>query len=129
MSFWLLGFFERFHTKGIALSICPLVCMCPDCVRLASLWLRPVESIGPPLLLKVWTLDVNPSCTRMVTGGSDNQLRVWALDDDDVTGKIGAAGEGVTDDVIAVYMGSVARQGNGELGKGLLNMGTGGWLL
>lgn len=64
---------------------------------------------------------MNPSCTRMVTGGSDNQLRVWALDDDGVGGETGAAGEGVADDVIAVYMGSVTRQGNGRLGKLLLS--------
>lgn len=60
-------------------------------------------------------MDVNASCTRMVTGASDNQLRVWALEakDDGEHGE--GAADGVDDDgVIAVYMGSVARQGNGR---------------
>ena len=74
----------------------------------------------------MWSLDVNASCTRLVTGASDNQLRVWALnsegggDEEGEGGRAAAAaaaeGDGVKDDsdVIAVYMGSVARQGNGE---------------
>ncbi|CAM9484346.1 unnamed protein product, partial [Discosporangium mesarthrocarpum] len=30
---------------------------------------------------EVWGLDVNPRCTRLVTGASDNQLRMWSLDE------------------------------------------------
>ncbi|CAN0569767.1 unnamed protein product, partial [Ectocarpus sp. 12 AP-2014] len=73
----------------------------------------------------VWSLDVNASCTRLVTGASDNQLRVWALDSQEggknsvaadmvVDGEEeeSGAGDGVEEDVVAVYMGSVARQGN-----------------
>lgn len=79
---------------------------------------------------------MNASCTRLVTGSSDNQLRLWALELDDESGaaegkavpngqqksgrssdadgeRDGAAGEG-GEDVVAVYMGSVVRQGNGE---------------
>lgn len=80
---------------------------------------------------KVWSLDVNASCTRMVTGASDNQLRVWSLEageetraedggngsnatDNTVVAQQQRGGEGDDDDVIAVYMGSVARQGNGK---------------
>jgi len=89
-----------------------------------------------PAPLQVWSLDVNASCTRLVTGASDNQLRVWALDreqgrggggdgaaagmavdgeeaEEEEGGSGGRGGEG-EDDVVAVYMGSVARQGNGE---------------
>lgn len=69
---------------------------------------------------------MNPSCTRMVTGASDNQLRVWSLD-----GEAGHGGQhggsnveldaeastgtkqSVEDSIIAVYMGSMTRQGNG----------------
>lgn len=88
---------------------------------------------------------MNASCTRLVTGASDNQLRVWALDGQQRGGRGGdaaatsmvvdgdeegeeksgggvgggsaaaAAGEEEEDeDVVAVYMGSVLRQGNGE---------------
>lgn len=73
------------------------------------------------LILQVWSLDVNPSCTRMVTGASDNQLRVWSLDGEgeghggetDPTAG-GEASDRTSDDIIAVYMGSVSRLGNGE---------------
>ena len=80
---------------------------------------------------------MNASCTRLVTGASDNQLRMWTLEPGDEAGEeegaaaVGgrrseggaSAGEGgsdgdgasaLEDDVIAVYMGSVVRQGNGE---------------
>lgn len=61
----------------------------------------------------------------MVTGASDNQLRVWALgmSDEDAEGRGVATTDGADDngvegardeDVVAVYMGSVARQGNGK---------------
>lgn len=74
-------------------------------------------------------MDVNASCTRLVTGASDNQLRVWELSTQEGKGGTAAAmamavdgeeGEeksdsgGAEEDVVAVYMGSVARQGNGE---------------
>lgn len=83
-------------------------------------------------------MDVNASCTRLVTGASDNQLRVWELstqdtqegkgrgdgaaamavdgDEEEESGDGDADGdaEGAEEDVVAVYMGSVARQGNGE---------------
>lgn len=86
---------------------------------------------------------MNASCTRMVTGASDNQLRVWALGGqqgrgDDATaesmvvdgdeeekeksgGGGGGSGEAAAaadeeeeEHVVAVYMGSVLRQGNGK---------------
>ncbi|CAB1116366.1 unnamed protein product [Ectocarpus sp. CCAP 1310/34] len=85
----------------------------------------------PPLchaVPQVWSLDVNASCTRLVTGASDNQLRVWALDSqqgekDSVAAAMvidgeeeesggGGGGDGGEEGVVAVYMGSVARQGN-----------------
>lgn len=72
-------------------------------------------------------MDVNASCTRLVTAASDNQVRVWALEPKEAEGdeeverrRIGDAapgdreGEEGGDDVVAVYMGSVVRQGNGE---------------
>ncbi len=90
-----------------------------------------------PVPPQVWSLDVNASCTRLVTAASDNQLRVWALDTQQGEGgggggdgapaamavdgeegreeeSGGSGGGGGEDDVVAVYMGSVARQGNGE---------------
>lgn len=73
---------------------------------------------------------MNASCTRLVTGASDNQLRVWELSTQDtqdgrgngaaamaVDGEEdeeGGGGGGAEEDIVAVYMGSVARQGNGE---------------
>ena len=73
---------------------------------------------------------MNVSCTRLVTGASDNQLRLWTLELGDESGTAegkavpngeqksggapdGAAAEG-EEDVVAAYMGSVVRQGNGE---------------
>lgn len=69
----------------------------------------------------------------MVTGASDNQLRVWSLeatedgrDEEGGSAGVPTAGEGgeqqqqqagrQNDDghVVAVYMGSVTRQGNGK---------------
>ncbi|CAM9131662.1 unnamed protein product, partial [Phaeothamnion confervicola] len=91
---------------------------------------------------EVWTLDVNPAGTRLVTGASDNQLRVWALDGNEdeaqeaadgemsnVSGAAKSVGElavnGPTsaaartaktsrepEAAVAIYIGSVARQGN-----------------
>lgn len=73
---------------------------------------------------------MNTSCTRLVTGASDNQLRVWELNThrEEGTGESAAdmavdgeeeeqeGGDGgePEEDIVAVYMGSVARQGNGE---------------
>lgn len=72
---------------------------------------------------------MNASCTRLVTGASDNQLRVWALDTEQEGGEGDSGGVGAMevdgeseggergqgeDAVVAVYMGSVVRQGNGE---------------
>ena len=83
-------------------------------------------------------MDVNASCTRLVTGASDNQLRVWELSTQAQEGKAGSAaamaadgeeeedsgeGGGAEADIVAVYMGSVARQGNGEMFRtGIRNM-------
>eukprot|EP00903_Cladosiphon_okamuranus_P011942 g11216.t1 len=74
---------------------------------------------------EVWSLDVNASCTRLVTGASDNQLRVWELSAQEGKAASAAAmavdreeeeesgdGGGGEEDIVAVYMGSVARQGN-----------------
>lgn len=80
----------------------------------------------------MWSLDVNAACTRLVTGASDNQLRVWALEIEDGgnpdegtrggsrAGKGGGEDNGDeegNEDVVAVYMGSVVRQGNGAVGQ------------
>lgn len=73
---------------------------------------------------------MNASCTRLVTGASDNQLRVWELSTQEGKADSAAAmavdgeeeeesgdGGGAEEDIVAVYMGSVARQGNGEISR------------
>lgn len=79
---------------------------------------------------------MNVSCTRLVTGASDNQLRLWALDIGDESGTAegkevpngqqtsgGAAAEG-EEHLVAAYMGSVVRQGNGEFKLAIWHLGS-----
>ncbi|TYZ65719.1 hypothetical protein PybrP1_006267 [[Pythium] brassicae (nom. inval.)] len=49
---------------------------------------------------EVWALDVNPAGDRLVTGASDNQLRVWSVRDAD------------SDGAVLTLLGSIRRQSN-----------------
>lgn len=51
---------------------------------------------------EVWTLDVSPTGDRLVTGASDNQLRVWSVRDS----------ENDSDGDVLTLLGSIRRQSN-----------------
>lgn len=142
--FWLVFRKEAFIASVVVLFLHPFVRSFAR--SLACLLGRAPTPLTWPVITppQVWSLDVNASCTRLVTGASDNQLRVWSLGDqqkegggDDAAaeamvvdgddkeeekksggggGGSGGAAAGVEEeeDVVAVYMGSVVRQGNGE---------------
>ena len=63
---------------------------------------------------EIWSLDVNPEGTRMVTGAADRQLRLWGLGGSGSAAEGGEAvgSEGQEAEAMAVYMGSMLREGN-----------------
>ncbi|KXZ47023.1 hypothetical protein GPECTOR_38g260 [Gonium pectorale] len=81
---------------------------------------------------EVWSLDVNPAGTRLATGATDNEVRVFAIRDPEAIAEPAAAADGAPaprDHSVLLPMGSVRRGAASHERVALLRYdGEGGWL-